>query len=77
MDHMVRTMKKATSAPLHEVIRMASLTPAERTNMAAEVGSLELGKRADLLVLDRSLRVQRVFVGGQEATLGKARAQTA
>ena len=77
MDHMVRTMKKATSAPLHDVIRMASLTPAERTGMAAQVGSLEPGKKADLLVLDRSLRVQRVFVGGQEAALGKARAQMA
>ena len=30
MDHMVRHMKKATKAPLVEVIRMASLTPAER-----------------------------------------------
>jgi N-acetylglucosamine-6-phosphate deacetylase len=45
---------------------MASLTPAERAGIAAETGSLERGKRADVLVLDRRLRVRRVFLGGVE-----------
>lgn len=62
LDTMVRHMKAMTSAPLHDVIRMASLTPAERTGIAAECGSLEPGKRADILVLDRRLNVRRVFV---------------
>jgi N-acetylglucosamine-6-phosphate deacetylase len=66
MDHMIRTMLKATRAPLHEVIRMASLTPAERAGIAQECGSLERGKRADVLVLDGKLRVRRVFIGGEE-----------
>lgn len=66
MDHMVRTMAKATQAPVHEVIRMASLTPAERTGIALECGSLEPGKRADVLVLDARLKVRRVFVEGVE-----------
>lgn len=71
MDHMVRQMKKATLAPLHEVIRMASLTPAERTGIADETGSLEPGKRADLLVLNRRLGVTQVFVRGQRQALSK------
>ncbi len=66
MDHMVRTMIRATRAPLHEVIGMASLTPAERTGLAHECGSLTAGKRADVLVLDTRLRVRRVFVEGVE-----------
>jgi N-acetylglucosamine-6-phosphate deacetylase len=66
MDTMVRNMKAATSATLPEVIRMASLTPAERAGIAAEAGSIEGGKRADILVLNRSLKVQRVFIGGEE-----------
>jgi N-acetylglucosamine-6-phosphate deacetylase len=64
MDHMVRTMQAATGASLCDVVRMASLTPAERTGMADEIGSLEVGKRADVLVLSPRLRVRKVFVGG-------------
>jgi N-acetylglucosamine-6-phosphate deacetylase len=69
LDTMVRTMKKSTSASLHEVIRMASLTPAERAGIAKEAGSLEVGKRADVLVLNRQLQVKRVYVGGSEYKL--------
>lgn len=74
MDHMVRTMRAATGAPLWEVVRMASLTPAERVGVARTVGSLEAGKRADVVLLSRSLRVRQVLIGGvvQPAT-GRAR----
>ncbi len=65
MDHMVRHMKSNTSATLPQVIRMASLTPAERTGMAHEVGSLEVGKRADIVVMDTELKVVSVLVGGK------------
>ena len=64
LDTMVRNMKAMTSASLPEVIRMASLTPAERAGVADEVGSLAPGKHADVLVLDRRLRVKRVFLAG-------------
>lgn len=66
LDTMVRNMKAMTTAPLPEVIRMASLTPAERAGIGSEVGSLAPGKRADVLVLDQRLRVKRVFLGGEE-----------
>ena len=66
MDTMVRNMADQTSASLPEVIRMASLTPAERTGIADETGSLAIGKWADLVLLDSDLRVQRVFVRGHE-----------
>lgn len=64
LDAMVRNMKAMTSAPLHDVVRMASLTPAERSGIADSVGSLEAGKLADVLVLDKLLRVKQVFVSG-------------
>jgi N-acetylglucosamine-6-phosphate deacetylase len=66
MDAMVRTMACQTTARLPDVIRMASLTPAERIGIADETGSLELGKWADLLILNSRLEVERVFVRGQE-----------
>ncbi|MEQ1852937.1 MAG: amidohydrolase family protein [Chthoniobacteraceae bacterium] len=67
MDHMVRRMKRDTSASLPEVIRMASLTPAELTGIARCTGSIEAGKQADLLLLRRDLRVKQVFIGGVES----------
>ena len=74
MDAMIRTMKSGTRAPLADVIRMASLTPAERVGCAGEIGSLEAGKRADVVVLDRGLNVKRVFIGNIEYA---ARSQSA
>jgi N-acetylglucosamine-6-phosphate deacetylase len=64
MDHMVRTMHRATKAPLWDIVRMASLTPAERAGIARETGSLTVRKRADVVVLSPRLRVQHVFAGG-------------
>jgi N-acetylglucosamine-6-phosphate deacetylase len=64
MDHMVRHMKQSTSATLPEIIRMASLTPAERTGIAHKTGSLEAGKQADVLVLDGKLAVRHVRARG-------------
>ena len=66
MDHMVRHMSNNTSASLPEVIRMASLTPAERTGIALKTGSLETGKRADIIVLNERLEVMQVFNSGKE-----------
>lgn len=66
LDHMVRHMKQATSTTLPQAVRMASLTPAERTGIAKTHGSLEKGKQADVLVLNRKLEVQRTFIGGVE-----------
>jgi N-acetylglucosamine-6-phosphate deacetylase len=66
MDVMVKNMSHMSGATLCDTIRMASLTPAERVGMEREIGSLEIGKRADVLVLDRSLAIQRVFIGGEE-----------
>jgi N-acetylglucosamine-6-phosphate deacetylase len=54
-------MAKVTKIPLWEIVRMATLTPAERTGIAADRGSLVAGKRADLLLLDKRLQVQKVF----------------
>lgn len=69
MDHMVRQMMGDTTATLPEVVRMASLTPAERTGIAAKTGSIEKGKRADFVLLSRKLMVKRVFIGGEEFSL--------
>jgi N-acetylglucosamine-6-phosphate deacetylase len=66
LDHMIRIMLRATGAPIHEIIRMASLTPAELTGIADCCGSLDAGKQADLVLLDSRLMPRRVLIGGVE-----------
>jgi N-acetylglucosamine-6-phosphate deacetylase len=65
LDEAVRVMRRATGAPLSEVVRMASLTPARIAGIDAEVGSLEPGKRADVLLLDDDLGVRAVYRDGR------------
>jgi N-acetylglucosamine-6-phosphate deacetylase len=48
---------------------MASLTPAELTGIAKQTGSLEAGKKADVVLLSRKLEVRRVSIGGVEMAL--------
>lgn len=67
MDFMVRHMHQATTAPLHEVIRMATTTPAERAGIQDQTGRLECGLQADLLILDEDLHVRQVFTQGVSA----------
>ena len=63
MDHCVRTMHQA-GIPLPETIRMASLTPARILGVESEIGGLEAGKLADLVVLDAELNVKHVYISG-------------
>lgn len=64
LDHGVRTIHRKASVPLPEAVRMASLTPARILGIEKDVGSIEVGKRADLVVMDAELNVKQVYVGG-------------
>jgi N-acetylglucosamine-6-phosphate deacetylase len=65
MDHMLRTFLHLTGAPLVDVVRMATLTPARIAGREREIGSIAVGKRADLVVLDSNLEVRDVYPAGQ------------
>ena len=64
MDHCLRTFLRQTGAPMAEVVRMASLTPARICRFDKEIGSIEVSKRADLVVMDAAMQVRQVYIGG-------------
>ncbi len=66
LDTAVRTMLAASGASLVEVVRMVSLTPARIAGLQRDRGSIEPGKRADLVHLDEQLRVRQVWIGGRK-----------
>lgn len=55
----------AFGIPETEAIKMATLTPARASGLDAEIGSITLGKRADLVVVDEHLNVQQVYINGE------------
>lgn len=65
-DRLVRTMVRMAGLPLHEAVAMMTLHPARLLGREAELGSLEVGKKADLVLLDQQLYARRVWVGGKE-----------
>ena len=61
---------KYGDAPEDEALRMVTLNPAQQLGIADRVGSLDVGKDADVIVLDGhplSVKtwVQRVYVNGE------------
>jgi N-acetylglucosamine-6-phosphate deacetylase len=60
-------MMLSLGARPEEVARMASLTPARLLGVERECGSIEEGKRADLVALDGDGRVRLTLVGGRVA----------
>ena len=64
MDFMVRHMHKVVGIDLPTAVRLATLTPAKILGVDAALGSLEVGKRADVVLLDTGLNVDGVWVDG-------------
>ncbi|SEB53872.1 N-acetylglucosamine-6-phosphate deacetylase [Nocardioides exalbidus] len=63
MDAAVRYAVRTAGLPLLDVVRAASTTPARVWGLA-DVGAVEAGRRADLVVLDADLDVLRVMRAG-------------
>ena len=63
--HGVRNMVYDVGLRLQDAVRLASLNPAVAVGIADRVGSLEPGKRADLVIIDEQVNVYLVMVGGK------------
>lgn len=58
--HAVFTLSRLGARPLHELVRMVTTHPAEVLGIDEEVGSIEQGKRADLILIDPTAPVPRI-----------------
>ncbi len=54
--------------PLCDALKACTVNPARVSGADAEIGTVEVGKRADLLALDADLCVRHVWIGGKEFT---------
>ena len=65
MDKAVRNMIDMVGVPLKEAIQMATINQAKCLGVENEKGSLETGKDADIVILDKKLKVKLTMVGGK------------
>ena len=54
-----------SSIPLHECVNCASLNAATAIGLADKKGSLDVGKDADIVILDDNFNVQKTIIGGK------------
>ena len=63
-DRLLRTMVKVAEVPLCDTVKMLTETPA-RIQGLSDRGTLEIGKRADIVLFDDDLHILRTVVGGK------------
>lgn len=68
MKTALENLMEFCSIPLTEALRCATLTPAELVNLDNIVGSLDAGKRADMLLVrqngDHKINIEKIICGG-------------
>ena len=64
MDKLIQTVVKKAGIPLADAVRMASETPAQIIGVADRKGTLQKGKDADIVILDKDVNVRCVFSYG-------------
>jgi len=66
MDRAAANMRRHTGASLVSIFRMAALNPARFIEIDDTVGSIEVGKRANLVLVDEDLNLHGVWLDGRE-----------
>lgn len=61
----VYNMVNHLQVPIHEAVKMASLNPAKAINIEKTLGSIEIGKRADFILMDQDIDIKEVYNGGK------------
>ena len=67
VSDLMACMRSAVSfgIPLHDAVRAAAVNPAQVLGIFDRLGSLDVGKTANLAILDRDLNLKDVFFRGQ------------
>jgi len=65
MEGCLRTLVQLAGVPIHEAVRMTSFNPAKVIKKDTTIGSIEIGKEANLAILDDDFNVLMTIVKGK------------
>lgn len=65
LNQCVHNVNHLLGVPLNEAVKMASLNPARSMGFADSLGSLAVGKEANLIVIDENVNVYMTMVKGK------------
>ena len=60
----VQNLRAFAGATLEDAVYAATMAPAREIGLEGEIGSIEIGKRADLLILENESAIDRIMCGG-------------
>lgn len=70
LDYAAKNMMTHTPAGLCSVFKMASTTPARAVGLDDSVGSIEIGKRANLVICSDRIELAAVLLDGEVVSVG-------
>ena len=65
LNEAVYNLYSNTELPIERAVAAASLNPARVVGADGEIGSLEVGKRADIIIADDKFKVEVTVIGGE------------
>ncbi len=68
-DRLVRVMVQKANLSVQQAVKMMTYNPAKFVNLHDSVGSIDVGKNADLLIFDDDIQVQAVYVSGKKTAI--------
>lgn len=66
LQQAVYNMVTNLDIPIYEIVKMASLNPARSLKIDNELGSIEIGKIADLIIFDENIKIINTVIGGKQ-----------
>lgn len=66
MNDGLRILHENLGIAIPAIVEMATRTPAEELNVYDRLGSLSVGKYADIAIFDEEFRIRRTIVGGRD-----------
>ena len=66
MDVVCRNLMRHTAYGLCHAVKFATINPARMAGIDDEVGSIEIGKKANLLIIDDAVNILKVIFEGEE-----------
>ena len=65
LNEAIKNVYKNVKNPINEVVNMASIYPARMINEDKTIGSIEIGKNADICIFDENINIKMTFKNGE------------